>query len=425
MASRNSEGREFPARHFPVRPNLEQLKHQAKDLLRAIRQSDPSAIAELQNHHPKTINPENARLADAQFVLARSYGLPSWPRLVTACRMTNAIWRGDIDTVRELVLKDPRLLHDDARGLPSNWGPPMSYAANIGQDKIIHMLRELGAKDLQTAFDRACLQGQLETARQLFTMGARPEPNALMGPCETLNEKGLAFLLELGAPLSDQHGDRLAPVGLLLQTYSRYPEGKHRCLEIMAEQGIALPDTPPMALHRGRIDLLEAHLKRDPQMLSRTFSHQEIFPPELGCHADETLALHGTPLAGATLLHMCVDYDEIEIARWLIEHGADVNAKAAVDADGFGGHTALFGCVVSQSYRCGRQQAGAFTSLLLDHGADSNARASLRKRLRFVKDDSMHEYRDVTPLSWGERFHDQDWVNRKAMQLIIDRGGHF
>ena len=411
-------------RHFPVRPNLEQLKHQAKDLLRAIRQSEPSALAELKKHHPKAITPEKARLADAQLVLARSYGLPSWPRMATACRMTDAIWRGDIDAVRELVLKDPRLLHDDARGLPSNWGPPMSYAANIGQDKIIHMLRELGGADLQHAFDRACLQGKLETARQLYAMGARPEADAVMGPCETLSDTGLAFLLELGAPLTGKNGDRLAPVALLLQTYSRYPEGKHRCLEIMAEQGIALPDTPPMALHRGRIDLLENHLRREPQLLSRTFSHQEIYSPELGCHADESLALHGTPLAGTTLLHISVDYDEVEIMRWLIAHGADVNAKAAVDAEGFGGHTPLFGCVVSQSYRCGRQHDGDLTRVLLDHGADPNARASLRKRLRFTKDDRMHEYRDVTPLAWGERFQDQDWVNRAAMHLISERGGH-
>jgi len=59
-------------RHFPVRPNLEQLKHQAKDLLRAIKQGEPSALAELKKHHPKAITPENAKLADAQLVLARS-----------------------------------------------------------------------------------------------------------------------------------------------------------------------------------------------------------------------------------------------------------------------------------------------------------------------------------------------------------------
>jgi len=421
---RQSKDRQFTDRHFPVRPNLEQLKHQAKDLLRAIKQGDPSALADLRKHHPKPVKPDAAKLADAQFALARSYGLPNWPRLVIACRMTDAIWRGDVETVRELVLRDPKLIHEDARGLPSNWGPPMSYAANLGQDKIIQMLRGLGANDLQHAFDRACLQGKLESARQLYAMGARPEATAVMGPCETLNVAGLSFLLELGVPLSDEHGNRLAPVALLLQTYSRYPKGKHECLELVAKKGIELPDTPPMALHRGRIDLLEAHLRRDPQLLNRTFSHTEIFPPELGCHADQSLALHGTPLAGATLLHMCVDYDEVEIARWLIEKGGDVNATAEIDSDGFGGHTPLFGCVVSQAYRCGRQEDGESTRLLLRHGSDPNARASLRKRLRFVKDEHMKEYRDVTPLTWGERFQEQEWVNRKAMQLIAESGGH-
>lgn len=416
--------REFHDRHFPVRPNLEQLRNQSNDLLRAIRRDDPAATAEVRKHHPNPPASPKARLADAQLALARSYGLASWPRLVSACKMTDAIWRGDVEAVRAMVLKDPRLLHEAARGLPdSNWGPPMSYAANIGQDEIIEMLRGLGAADFQHAFDRACLQGQIDTARRLYAMGARPLPGCFMGPCETLNPDGLKFLFESGAEFADEHGDRLAPVALLLQTYSRGPKSKHRCLELIAKHGIALPDTPVMAVHRGRTDLLEAHLARDPKLPTRTFSHEEIYPPELGCSADHSLALHGTPLAGTTLLHICVDFDEIEIARWLIERGADVNAKAELDRDGFGGHTALFGSVVSQAYRCGRQRDGAFAQLLLDHGADPNARASLRKRLRFVTDDSMHEYRDVTPLAWGERFHDQAWVNRAAMRLIAEKGG--
>jgi hypothetical protein len=422
--------KQFYDRHFPVRPNLEQLRHQAKDLLRAIRRGDASAVAELRKHHPKSVDPATAKLADAQLALARSYGLPDWPRLVTACRMTDAIWRGDAEAVRTMILKDSGLLHEAARGLPDcNWGPPMSYAANIGQDRIIEMLREMGATDVQHAFDRACLQGQIETAKHLHAMGARPVAGCVMGPCETLNHSGLALLLELGAELADESGDQLAPVALLLQTYSRWPAGKHRCLELVAQRGIRLPDTPLIAVHRGRIDLLEIHLRRDPKLLSRTFSHEEIYPPELGCNSDHSFALHGTPLAGSTLLHICVDFDEIEIAHWLIEQGADVNVRAEVDADGFGGHTPLFGCVVSQAYICGRQKDAAFARLLLDHGADPNARASSRKRLRFVPDESMHEYRDVTPLAWGERFYGpgspgHTWVGGPAMQLIAERGGH-
>ena len=420
--------KKFYDRHFPVRPNLDQLRHQAKDLLRAIRAGDSAALAELQKHHPKALDSAAARLTDAQFALARSYGLSSWPRLVTACRMTDAIWRGDVDAVRQLVRKNPKLLHEAARGVPdSNWGPPMSYAANVGQNDIIAMLRELGATDVQHAFDRACLQGKIETARRLHAMGARPNPDSIGGTCETLNADGMAFLLELGAEIVDERGDMLAPLALLLTTYSRYPEGKHRCLEMVNQRSIKLPDTPVMAVHRGRIALLERHLERDPNLPARTFSLAEIYPPELGCGTDLSYGLHGTPLDGTTLLHICVEFDEIEIARWLIEHGADVNARAKVDPDGFGGHTPLFGCVVNDSYLCGRQRDAAFPRLLLDHGADPNAQASIRKQLHFVPDETMHEYRNVTPIAWGEQFHGQryhDWVSKPAMQLIADRGGH-
>ena len=418
--------RPFHDRHFPVRPNLHQLRNQAKDLLRSIRSSDPDAVAEFRKHHPKAPDPAVAKLADAQLALARSYGLASWPRLVTACRMTDAIWRGDAKTVRHLVLENPQLLDEAARGLPdSNWGPPMSYAANLGQDAIIQMLREMGAADVQHAFERACLQGKIGSARRLHAMGARPTREALMGTCETLNDAGMAFLVDLGVELADEHGSQTAPIALLLETYSRYPEGKHRCLELVAER-FPLPDTPAMAVHRGRIDLLEAHLQRDPDLPDRTFALEQIYPPELGCGPDLSYGLHGTPLQGTTLLHISVEFDEIEIACWLLAHGADANARAEVDADGFGGHTPLFGCVVNNSYLCGRQRDAALARLLLEHGANPNARASIRKQLHFVPDESMHEYRDVTPLGWGERFHGQryhHWVSQPAMQLIAERGG--
>jgi len=340
--------------YLPVHPNLEQLKHQAKDLLRAIREGDPDAAAELRKHHPRKIDPAWAKLADSQLVIARAYQVESWPRLVLACQMIDAIWADDIDAVRDLVEKHPELLRESASGVPgSNWGAPMSYAANLGRDRMIEMLRGLGAEDVQGAFGRACLQGRTQTARKLLAMGAHLTPGIVMGPCEGLNGEGLAMLLELGAELADASGNGLEPVALILETYSRDPAGKHRCLELIAERGFELPDTPMMAVHLGRIDLLEAHFKRDASIVRRTFSHEEIYPLALGCHADHSLALHGTPIAGTTLLHICADFDELDIARWLIDHGADVNARAEVDADGFGGHTALFNCVVSQAHCCG------------------------------------------------------------------------
>src|SRR4029453_12937859 len=190
-----------PDRHFPVRPNLDQLRHQAKDLRRALRRGDPDAASALRKHHPAPMAPEAATLTDAQLVLARSYGLAGWPRLVLACRMTDAIWRDDVEAVRTLIVRHPRLLHEDARGVAGNWGPPMSYAANLGRERIIGMLQGPGAKDSQHAFDRACLQGQIDVARRLHALGARPLPGFAMGPCETQNAEGLVYLLELGADL--------------------------------------------------------------------------------------------------------------------------------------------------------------------------------------------------------------------------------
>jgi hypothetical protein len=419
----------MPVRHLPVRPDLEQLKHQAKDLLRAMRRGDPSAISDLAQYHPKKIDPASAKLADAQLVLARSYESPSWPRLVIACKLIDAIWRDDLDAVTALVSKHPNLLHEQATVRHSNWGPPLSYAANIGRDRIITMLHERGATDLESAIDRATLQSQIGTARKLHAMLGAPRPpaGALDGPAYTLSVSGTAFTLEIGAQVRDANGKRLAPVEVVLEADSRNPSAKHQILEMYVEHGLEPPDTPTMALHRGRIDLLEEHLRRDPGLLRRTFTHEEIYPPELGCH-DEVLATHGTPLGGATLLHMCVDYDELEIARWLLDRGMDVDVRASVDADGFGGHTALFATVVSQPNfwmnHQGRPQVAPFTELLLDRGADPNARASLRKQLHpGYGEEGMHEYRDVTPLSWGERFHRKVFVSEIAMQLIAARGG--
>ena len=424
-----------PLRHLPVRPDLDQLKHQAKDLLRNIRRGDAEALAEFTKFHPHAgADPANIKLSQVQFALARSYGATSWTRLVQSCNLIDAIWRDDLEAVRALVTKHPNLIHEDARIRPCNWGPPMSYAANLGRDEIIKMLYNLGARDLEKAIDRATLQSKIGTARMLYElMGSPPIPEgALAGPAYTLSVSGTEFALEVGAQVVDENGNRLAPVDVVLETDGRNPAAKHRILELYVQHGLELPDTPPMAVHRGRIDLLEAHLTRDPQLLQRTFTHEEIYPPEVGCH-DEVLATQGTPLGGATLLHMCVDYEEMEIARWLLDHGMDPNTTAAVDANGFGGHTALFATVVSQPnfwMNYTRQpQVAPFTQLLLDHGADPNVRASLRKKLHpgyapKFDVEKTYEYRNVTPLGWGRQFHAKVFVSEPAMQLIEEKGGH-
>ena len=154
------------------------------------------------------------------------------------------------------------------------------------------------------------------------------------------------------------------------------------------------------------------------QLKTRRYTYRDIYPLQLGCHRDASLGLHGTPLDGTTLLHQCVDFDAMEIARLLLESGADPNARALIDNEGFGGHTPPFNAVVSQANTCGRQQDASMTKLLLSDGADPLVKASIRKRLRLVDDESEHFYRDVTPLENGEAFHEPRWTRRAVLQLL-------
>ena len=59
----------------PTHPNLDQLRHQAKDLLRAAREGDSDAVGRI-----RAVS-EHLSLATAQLALAREYGFGSWPAL--------------------------------------------------------------------------------------------------------------------------------------------------------------------------------------------------------------------------------------------------------------------------------------------------------------------------------------------------------
>src|SRR5262245_22193296 len=417
-------------RRLPVRPDPEQLHRQAKELLRAIRAGDARAIAELHEHHPEFIDPAAAKLADAQLVLARSYDASSWTRLVHAVRLADAICRDDADAVRELVTSNATLLHEDVLiRTDSHWGPPMTYAANLGRDRIIRLLHEHGAKDLEPAAGRAAVQGHADTVRLIHDLAGRPlDTSTLAGPAYTLSVEGTAVLIALGARVVGPEGVDHNTMEHLLGTDSRRPADKHRILEMYVEHGFEPPDTPVMALHRGRIDLLEAHLTSEPDLLTRTFDIADVFPLAPAC-AREPYTAQGTPVHGTTLLHIAAYFDELEIADWLLDRGMDPDARAATDGDGFGGYTALFSTVVSQhnfwvNYGKGQPDDARSTRLLLDRGADPNTRASIRQRLEEGHGGGpLREYRDVTPVTWGERYDAKIFVSRESLRLIEARGG--
>lgn len=114
------------------------------------------------------------------------------------------------------------------------------------------------------------------------------------------------------------------------------------------------------------------------------------------------------------MLHLAIEFDEQEIFDLLLAEGADVNARALVDADGFGGHTPLFNAIV----KMGQRSDALIVRALLDRGALPGIRATMRKYLDWCETPRWHEARNVTAAEWGRGFPERDWVNEQALEVL-------
>ena len=94
----------------------------------------------------------------------------------------------------------------------------------------------------------------------------------------------------------------------------------------------------------------------------------------------------------------------------------------SVDAEGFGGHTPLFHTVVNLASGMGLDD-GSSARLLLDHGADPNARATFRQEDKTHGKPSADALHGVTPVGYARRYSDQRCVNAPALAAITERGG--
>jgi hypothetical protein len=407
-----------PSRLLPEKPDLRNLKDQAKDLVRA---------------------GEAPSLAKAQLRLAREYGFASWPKLKAHVeslqeigQLKAAIDANDLARVQELMTRNPAL-HRAPLGYNKNG--PLTWVAECRVPRVppsdvrLAMARWMieNGSDVHQGGDGPLMRAALDDMKLpmmelLVAHGANVNSRwngsypIIFAPCETLQPGALKWLIEHGADMHAVSSDYGNCVQMLIGTYWRNAEGRHACLEVFATAGYPFPDTAPMAVHRGRIDLLAALIDRDPALLQRRFRDTEIFPPEIG-----DVGLHVAPLDGGTLLHIAIEYQDEKTARWLIERGADVNARAAIDADGFGGHTPLFHTSVTLAY-----QNDVLARLLLQNGADPNLRATFRKQLVGMGDsakEEMREYHDVTAIGYARQFLEPKWVNDAAIAAVLEYGG--
>lgn len=106
----------LPTRSLHATPDLDQLKRQAKELLKAFRAGNAKAAAEVRAHYGGA-DAATFALHEAQLVLARTYGFNSWPKLkayvngVTVTRLADAVGARDVAQVRAMLNARPELVN--------------------------------------------------------------------------------------------------------------------------------------------------------------------------------------------------------------------------------------------------------------------------------------------------------------------------
>jgi ankyrin repeat protein len=150
-------------RQLPPRPNLEQLKKQAKMILKGHGAGDPHTLKRIQEQHPRwrnaseaAIHRANFTLSEAQRVLANEYGFATWSKLkghvllhegapsreemVKVLRA--AAGRGDLDRLAELLDAHPDLINErGGEGTRS----ALHSAVFGGQEAVVKFLLQRGA----------------------------------------------------------------------------------------------------------------------------------------------------------------------------------------------------------------------------------------------------------------------------------------
>jgi hypothetical protein len=119
----------------------------------------------------------------------------------------------------------------------------------------------------------------------------------------------------------------------LISEYTRTSRFKD-CVKVFVDYGLELHDQVLLAVLLDDDRKLSGHLQKDKSILHKKYSLRCAY----------------TPLYEVTLLHICAEFNHLSCARVLVENGADINAQAGTDENGFGGQTPVFHTVNQNSH---------------------------------------------------------------------------
>jgi ankyrin repeat protein len=297
---------------LPPNPNLEYEKKQAKALLKAARAGDPTALERIRQFHPRlqqgaaqTIPPDSLKLSDAHLVIAREYGLSSWPQLKTHIEIlragltqaftqfADAVQQGDTAQVQQMLAETPALAQWINQPVIGFDAPPIVVAAGHSRSLVDTLLKhgaDINAKSVWWAGAFGALHGaQAEMAQHLIERGITVDIHAaveqgLMDRVRQLldadpslihapgpdgqhplhfarSEAMVDFLLAQGADLEARDVDHCG-------TAAQWMVGARSSLARYLLQRGAQPDIY-MACALGERDLVQRLIDADPDVLNR------------------------------------------------------------------------------------------------------------------------------------------------------------
>jgi ankyrin repeat protein len=325
---------------------LEQLRKQAKEFLKAYRADDPAAVARFQSHHPRVISGKLPSLVDAQLVIAREYGFPSWAKLKHHVESLQrpadfdeplwgrdtwtflaAVYRGDEAVVRQMLARDPSLANAEYAYLQ-----PLHYAVRGGRIGMVRLLLDAGADPLAEGWsgkfgdeirdDTPLARARDRELHEIVTLlekaaGDKPRSVSAERKAPSTPERELEDAMmrichrgEIAAALEmiDRHPG-IAQAGLYEAVHQNHPE----LVRILLERGAKA--TSPWRWS----------CWYTPLMHSLRYSHPRYDIAELlldhGVDPNETNGM------GMTALHIVAGQGTVDAARWLLDRGADIHAR--------------------------------------------------------------------------------------------------
>jgi ankyrin repeat protein len=334
---------------LPARPNLEQYKKQAKDLLHEHGLGTPAALVRIAHHHPRfhklpesDIRSARFILTDAQLVLAREHGFESWPKFAAHIRTINLI-----DSVADLT--DPIAAFIEVACVPRHSGHTSGDLDHA--EIILSRYPQVATANIHTAAIRAD-----ESAVRSILLRDPAAATATGGPhgWDALTHLCFSRYLRLDPARSEAFvriADALLDAGASANTgwyeTNNTPGGR-------VEFESAIYGAAGIARHADLTRLLLAH-GADPNDGETPYHVPESYDNTVTKLLLESGKLN--PASITTMLLRKADWHDDEGLKLILQHGADPNAMT------IWGNTALH-----QSLR--RDNGLVMIEMLMDHGAN-------------------------------------------------------